>query len=353
MARKRQNIGIKYLKELTMKVFNRYLIIIIFTLWGTSSIAAAQEHDHDEHQKMEQIQDHQDENIDHLEHGNNEVHEHEEVADGEHGGENESRISKEMANKVGIETAIATQKVLRQTITSYGTLSTGAEQLSHMRARFSGLITAVNASIGDTVRKGDLLAEVESNESLKTYKVQAPISGTDVQRHANTGEVTKDQVLFSIANFDTLWAEFRIYPAQRERVSAGKHVAIASGDRLIEGEISHIIPALDKPFQLARVKIDNRQLGLSPGLLVEGRVVVGDLAVPIAIEKGGIQNIGSQAGVFIQEGDSYQFTPLMLGRSDDRYVEVLSGLQDGQRYVNRNSYLIKADIEKSEAEHDH
>ena len=86
---------------------------------------------------------------------------------------------------------------------------------------------------------------------------------------------------------------------------------------------------------------------------MEGRVVVGDLAVPIAIEKGGIQNIGSQAGVFIQEGDSYQFTPLMLGRSDDRYVEVLRGLQDGQRYVNRNSYLIKADIEKSEAEHDH
>ena len=348
-------MGSEYLKELTMKAFNKYLIITIFTLCGLSGFVAAQEHDHahDSHNKAEHMQKHQDENIDELEHGKDEVHEHEEAEGDEHENENKTRISKEMANKVGIETAVATQKVLRQTITSYGTLSTGAEQLSHMRARFSGLITAVNASIGDMVRRGDLLAEVESNESLKTYKVKAPISGTVVQRHANTGEVTKDQVLFSIANFDTLWAEFRIYPAQREKVSAGKRVEITSGDRLIEGEISHIIPALDKPYQLARVKIDNRQLGLSPGLLVEGRVVFGDLAVPLAIEKGGIQNVGSQAGVFIQEGDSYQFTPLRLGRSDDRYVEVLGGLQNGQRYVNRNSYLIKADIEKSEAEHDH
>jgi len=141
--------------------------------------------------------------------------------------ENTSRIDSNMATQVGIGTTAATEQTLHQTITSYGVLSTGPEQLSHMRARFSGLITSVKASIGDTVKAGDLLAEVESDESLKKYSVRAPISGTVVQRHANTGEVTKDQVLFSIADFDTLWAEFRIYPAQSGNVVAGKPLRLS------------------------------------------------------------------------------------------------------------------------------
>ena len=168
----------------------------------------------------------------------------------------------------------ATGQTLHQTITSYGVLSTGPEQLSHMRARFSGLITSAKASIGDTVKAGDLLAEVESDESLKKYSVRAPISGMVVQRHANTGEVTKDQVLFSIANFDMLWAEFRIYPAQRNNVFAQQAVEIISDQQTIAGKISHIITTLDTPYQLARVPMDNQKVRLSPGLLVAGRIVI-------------------------------------------------------------------------------
>ncbi|MFN3238418.1 MAG: efflux RND transporter periplasmic adaptor subunit, partial [Pseudomonadales bacterium] len=267
--------------------------------------------------------------------------------------ENASRISGEMADQVGIGTTPASEQTLHQTITSYGVLSTGPEQLSHMRARFSGLITSVKASIGDTVKAGDLLAEVESDESLKKYSVRAPISGTVVQRHANTGEVTKDQVLFSIADFDTLWAELRIYPAQRDNVSTGQAVEIVSDKQTIAGKISHIISSLNKPYQLARVQLDNRQLGLSPGLLVEGRIVIDEFKVSLAVEKEAVQQLGGRSGVFIQEKETYHFAPLTLGRADDHYVEVLDGINASQRYVNRNSYLIKADIEKSEAEHEH
>ena len=267
--------------------------------------------------------------------------------------ENTSRIDSNMATQVGIGTTAATEQTLHQTITSYGVLSTGPEQLSHMRARFSGLITSVKASIGDTVKAGDLLAEVESDESLKKYSVRAPISGTVVQRHANTGEVTKDQVLFSIADFDTLWAEFRIYPAQSGNVVAEQTVEVISDTQRITGKINHIIPALDKPYQLARVPLDNRQLGFSPGLLVEGRIIIEEFNVLLAVEKNGLQQLGGRSGVFVQEEDTYHFAPLVLGRKDEHYVEVLSGLEESQRYVNRNSYLIKADIEKSEAEHEH
>ena len=57
--------------------------------------------------------------------------------------------------------------------------------------------------------------------------------------------------------------------------------------------------------------------------------------------------------MFIQRGELYEFHPLTLGRSDGRFTEVLDGLSYGDRYVVENSYLIKADIEKSGAEHEH
>ncbi len=258
-----------------------------------------------------------------------------------------------MAEQVGIETALPRSRVLNQTIVSYGSLSTGPKQLSHVRARYTGMIKSVKPDIGDSVSRGDLLARVESNESLKVYNILAPIAGIVIQRHANTGEVTQDQVLFSIANFDTLWAEFRIYPAQQSKVSAGQTVNININERVISGRIEHIIPAINKPYQLARVRFDNRALGLSPGLLVEGHIVTGTVPVTLAVVKPAIQTMGEQRGVFVQEGDRYEFKPLQLGRSDDTYTEVLGGLSAGQPYVSKNSYLIKADIEKSEAEHEH
>lgn len=287
-------------------------------------------------------------------HSDHETHDHEHHdPDEDNAPADSTRIEHDMAEIVGISTAEASSQTIRQTITSYGTLSTAPEQLSHVRARFSGLITSVDARIGDTVKAGDRLASVESNESLRKYVVNAPIAGTVIQRHANTGEVTQDQVLFSIANFDTLWAELRIYPAQRKSVSAGQSIEIVSDGQIIRGEISHIIPALDKPYQLARVKLDNRQLKLSPGLLVEGRIVTSEELVSIAVRKTGIQQMDGRSGVFVQSGETYQFSPLQLGAADSQHVEVLSGIAEGQRYVIENSYLIKADIEKSEAEHEH
>lgn len=273
--------------------------------------------------------------------------------EGEHGHEQAAHIDKTMAQQVGIVTAEVGGQVLRQTIISYGSLTTGPEQLSHVRARYTGIIKSVLPTIGDRVRQGDLLAEVESNESLKKYQVLAPIAGTVIQRHANTGETTQDQVLFTLADFDTLWAELRIYPAQQDSVKTGQTVYVIVNNRRITGSIQHIIPELNKPYQLARVLFDNTALGLSPGMLIEGHIIIGEFHTDLAVSKSAIQTMGEQQGVFLQKGNAYTFTPLQFGRKDDHFVEVIKGAQAGQVYVSGNSYLIKADIEKSEAEHQH
>ncbi len=57
--------------------------------------------------------------------------------------------------------------------------------------------------------------------------------------------------------------------------------------------------------------------------------------------------------IFAQFGDTYEVRMLTLGRRDLQHVEVLDGLAPGTTIVSDNSYLIKADIEKAGASHDH
>jgi len=268
----------------------------------------------------------------------------------EHSKNLSTHISKSMAKEVGIQVTKASAQNLRQSNTVYGTLATAPDQISHVRARFTGMIQSVNVNIGDTVSRGDLLVEVESNESLKVYPIRAAISGTVISREANIGEVTQNQVLLTIANLDALWAEFRIYPTQQTFVQSGQPIYWIANGIEHKAKIQHIIPALDNPYQIARVTFDNRNTRLSPGLLVEGRITVNEFTVDLAVEKVAIQTMDDQEGVFIQSGDDYTFYPLILGRSDEKFIEVLSGLNRDQKYVNKNSYLIKADILKSEVE---
>ena len=315
----------------------------IFLLSGLlvfQSSFAKDEHNHQQEHNL-QAEDHTNKHHDDDEHNH------------AHKDENSSYIDEHIAEQVGIQTKSTSSQQLHQTIVSYGSLTTDPEQLGHVRARYTGLITDVKATIGDKVKAGELLAMVESNESLKKYRIESPVSGTVIQRHANKGEVTQDQVLFSIANFDTLWAEFRIYPGQQAQVKEGQSVHITVNNQLIKSKIEHIIPALNRPYQLARVKIKNNNLGLSPGLLVEGYILTAEFSVDLAVNLSAIQTLEGQEGVFVKQNNEYIFRPLVLGRSDDNYVEVLQGLQSNQLYVYENSYLIKADIEKSEAEHVH
>jgi len=277
---------------------------------------------------------------------------HTDESEQSHEEELSTRISDDMAKQVGIETSEASSKILKQTIVSYGNLTTGPDQLSHVRARFSGLIKSVKATIGDQVKKGDLLAKIESNESLKSYRILAPITGTVIQRHANIGEVTLDEVLFTIANHDSLWAEFRIYPSIQAAVAADQQVYMMVNGQKISSTISHIIPTLNKPYQLARVKFNNRSQLLSPGMLIEGNIITDTFKVNLAVEKSAVQSMGEQVGVFVKDNGEYTFAPIVPGRSDDHFVEILAGLTANQKYVSVNSYLIKADIKKSEAEDD-
>ena len=89
------------------------------------------------------------------------------------------------------------------------------------------------------------------------------------------------------------------------------------------------------------------------GLFVKAEITLSEATVPVAVKASALQTLFDFTVVFSQHGDLYQARPLELGRRSGAYVEVLKGLKAGERYVTENSFLIKADIGKSGASHDH
>lgn len=270
--------------------------------------------------------------------------------------EGRTKIENAVAKALEIKTTTAGPLELQETISVFGKIRTNTEGISHVNARFAGVIKSVSASVGDTVRKGQVLAKVESNESLNVYSVKAPISGVITQRNVNPGEQTGEQPLFTITDTSTVWIDLSVFPGDRQRVRVGAPVSfrITNTDQTIEGKIAMInVTAEVNQSVMARMVIDNKDGNLLPGSYIKAQITVGVHPVLLAVKRTGLQAFRDFTVVYAQIGEEYEVRMLELGRQNSEWVEVLGGLEVGTRYVSENSYVIKADIEKSGASHDH
>ncbi len=265
-------------------------------------------------------------------------------------------IAAEVAKEAGIQTTVAGPGVIEEALTLYGAISPDTTRVREVKARFPGTLRSVRRQIGDRVSAGEALATVESNESLQTYAVTAPIAGVITQRHAETGEQTEAETLFEVADFSRVWAEFSVFPRDRGRLHEGQTVRVlAEGGAEVQGKIGYVSPLSSRDSQSvsARVVLDNGDQRWTPGQFVEGRVTVAQTEAALVVPLSALQGFRDFTVVFAQVGDTYEVRMLELGRRDAERIEVLGGLAPGTSYVTQNSYLIKADIEKSGASHDH
>jgi cobalt-zinc-cadmium efflux system membrane fusion protein len=206
------------------------------------------------------------------------------------------------------------------------------------------------------VRAGDVLASVQSNESLQSYTVKAPIGGLIVLRNAQVGEATGEQPLFIIVDLSEVWVELDVFGRDLARVRPGQGVTVETLDGYaVDGLIDFISPLASHASQSvhARVPLSNPDGRLRPGQFVRGHVVVAEHEAALAVRQSAVQRFRESPVVFARVGDIYEVRMLELGRSNRDWVQVLGGLAPGSQYVTENSYLIKADIEKAGAGHAH
>lgn len=263
-------------------------------------------------------------------------------------------IDAELARDIGLEVRIAGPGSIERHISVYGRLVTPPNQIVYSRARFPGVIRDIGVNVGDAVSEEQVLAVIESNESLRSYDLRSPINGVVQERMANIGEITGDAPLFTLVNNDTLWAQLKIFPSLRFEVEPGQDVHVNHNGHIHDSKIASVTPGTQgQPYVLARVALHNRRGDMAPGDMVSAQIDAEKVDVALTVENRALQTLDEQTVIFIQEDDRYTARELSLGRTDGRFTEVHSGLRAGERYVSGNSYLLKAELLKAGASHQH
>lgn len=279
--------------------------------------------------------------------------------DGEHAHGSESVTmsdAKVAAAGIGLETV--GPGVLRDTLRLNGVLQANQETLVQITPRFPGIVRDVRKRIGDRVQKDETLASVESNQSLRVYELKAPFAGTVIERGATLGEyVSEQKPTFVVADLSTIWVDFSVYRHDLKKVHVGDTVLVdlEDGGTPVEAKISYVSPvgSSDTQSALARAVLRNPDGRLRPGLFVTGRLLLSEKPVPLAIKRDAVQTFENRNVVFVRDGEKFEPREIELGERDAEQAEVVFGLSEGDVYAARNSFVIKAELGKSTAAHEH
>jgi multidrug efflux pump subunit AcrA (membrane-fusion protein) len=257
-----------------------------------------------------------------------------------------------------IELAKASSGVLRNSMFLNGIVQPNQELLVQVTPRFPGIVRDVRKRIGDKVKKGDVLAVIESNQSLTPYELKASLAGTVIDRQITLGEYASEQKpAFIVADLSTVWVDFSVYRRDLNRVSVGDEVLIdpADGGAPIDAKVSYLAPVGNSDTQsaIARAIVPNTGQRLRPGLFVTGRLTLSAKKVGVAVKSSALQTVENRTVVFVRNGDKFEARNVEVGQRDPQLVEITSGVLEGDVYAAQNSFIVKAEMTKGAGGDEH
>ena len=278
--------------------------------------------------------------------------ESEKNGDDEKGNSESVQLSQDEIEEFGIVLAKAAPGKLQIHVTLPGEIIIPPDNLAHIHPRFPGMVKKVFKHIGDPVKKGQTLAIIEGNESLTEYEVKSLIDGTIVEKHLSLGEIVSDGVHgFIVADLSQVWVMLKLYQKDLPYVKVGQKVLITAGLEMPKrkGKIAYISPIIDEITRTAeaRIVLNNPKGHLKPGLFVNGQITTSDVDVNILVQKTALEYYEGQSVIFVQTNQGFVPRAVSSGRKSETAVEIISGLKQGEIYVNKNGFTIKAELQKS------
>ncbi len=194
--------------------------------------------------------------------------------------------------------------------------------------------------------------------NLARYALRAPLTGVVIGKNVTVGEAVEATApIFTVADLSSVWAEISVPPNQLGAVRRGQKVVVNWDDQdmQVAGTVTYVDALVGEETRSsrARVVLDNANGVWRPGVYVKVNLTEAETIVPMAVKAEALQTFRDWDVVFIKVGNLFEARPLELGRREGEWVEVLAGLTPGMEYATKNSFVVKADVMKSGASHDH
>ena len=254
-------------------------------------------------------------------------------------------------NELGIRVDEVGPQKLQMHIDLTGEIVPNPDKLAHIIPRFTGVVKTVSKKIGDKVKKDEVIAVIESNESLVTYEVKSSIDGVVLDLHMTPGElIGDDKHIVTIADLSSVWAELNIYQKDLNKIKIGQNAQVYFDqiENAVNGKIFYISPTVEEHTRTAtaRVLLNNSSGYWKPGMFITAKVLTDIIKVDQAVTINAIQNFENQKVVFVKDGEGFKPQPVTIGKTDTKYAEVLSGLITGQKYISAGAFVIKSELLK-------
>jgi len=333
------------------------LILLFLALFIFTIPAYGQNHEGHDHSSHAEHGDRKEE----VKHQDDKHPEHEDHGDGEQAQFVE--LSSEAAKKAGIKIVKVERSAFNEILSFPGEIAVNGDNLVHVAPRFEGTIKKVLKQVGQSVQIGDILATVQSNQSLASYNIEAESTGVVIDKDASAGEfITNSKSIFTIANFDTVWVNVAINVKDLTSIKKDYEATISSKSINLsqKAKINYIRPTLSETTRtaLARIVLDNKEKKWFPGMFVNVTVMLPSSEKALVIPSSSVVFIDNEYKVFVKsklpDGDSgFQAVDVEVGRDNTEYAEILNGLKAGQEIASGKTFILKAELGKGSAGHDH
>ena len=238
-------------------------------------------------------------------------------------------------------------------ITSEATVQAARAEHEAAKAESEAAETELHA-VGIDHAALEKIATAEDGNNANAY-LTAPLSGTVIRRAVTLGGTvtagdSSAEALFTIVDDSVLWVDIAVYKQDISRVRIGAPVALKSddGDIITQSTVAFVLPVIDEVSRTAtaRVIVDNRDKALTPGQFVIADLSVGNAREVLRVPQSAVQLVEGRSSVFVPVDGGFAPRPVMIGTTAGGYVEIRTGLEEGDLFVSDGAFTLKAQLEK-------
>jgi cobalt-zinc-cadmium efflux system membrane fusion protein len=202
--------------------------------------------------------------------------------------------------------------------------------------------------------------KANDTSSSATFSLRSPIAGWVIERSVDVGKLLDPATAaFRVGDLSTLWLTVHAFERDAVRIHKGALADLtfsALPGEHFEGTVTMIGRHVERESRTIPVRVDVRNKGglLRPGMSATAAVPVGEPGVPIlTVPVAAVQRVRNEWCVFLPKDSShFEIRPIGRGRDLGGTVEILSGLNAGEKIVVDGAFLLKAQAEKGEGGHD-
>jgi membrane fusion protein, heavy metal efflux system len=197
--------------------------------------------------------------------------------------------------------------------------------------------------------------------SLRRQELRSPIAGKIAERRVDLGALVgregQESELYVVVDLSELWVDLAVAPADLPAIREGQEITIAvgtSGER-VPARIIFVSPLLDRDTRAARVvaSLANPEQSFRPGSFVTAEIPLSQDHAEVVVPRAALQTIKGERVVFVRSDPGFEARQVATGREDEHTVEIVSGLFAGETIAISNTFVLKAEVGKAQAEHQH